>query len=316
MVTDAKLFEYEIGLSFAGKQRDYVERVANELRTRGIRAFFDEYEQADLWGKDLNIHLTDVYQNKCRFCVIFASKDYADKVWPTRELQAAQARAIKQKEEYILPTRFDDTPIPGLLDTVHYIDLAQVSPTYLCDLIVEKLGRNVRRAFLPANLELLFDRLGIEEDPEAQTHARSQAESFLRVLIRMSQIERKVVLSLLRFGCHEDLPDDVHIHVDLLHRHTGIPIDELKLTLGGIRSLGFQCSLRKGKECEADAPEVVLGDSSYFHLDWTDLTDEGLYPALEVASEMVLGVTEHFCEVHGTEPLEQLDFSLLASEGT
>ena len=33
--------EYDIGLSFASEQRDYVERVAEELDYRGIKVFYD-----------------------------------------------------------------------------------------------------------------------------------------------------------------------------------------------------------------------------------------------------------------------------------
>ena len=32
---------------------DDVQRVANELRNLGVRVFYDRYEQAQLWGKDL-----------------------------------------------------------------------------------------------------------------------------------------------------------------------------------------------------------------------------------------------------------------------
>ena len=90
-------FEYDVGLSFAGEQRDYVGQVANELKVRGIRVFFDDYERETLWGKDLYAHLSEVYQHMCRFCVIFVSEEYAAKVWPTRERESAQARALKEK---------------------------------------------------------------------------------------------------------------------------------------------------------------------------------------------------------------------------
>jgi hypothetical protein len=55
-------FEYDFCLSFAGEQRAYVEEVASELKSRGIRVFFDDYEKAELWGKDLYAHLDEVYR--------------------------------------------------------------------------------------------------------------------------------------------------------------------------------------------------------------------------------------------------------------
>jgi hypothetical protein len=47
-------YGYDVCLSFAGEDIAYVRRVAHLLRANGIREFFDEYAQADMWGKDLS----------------------------------------------------------------------------------------------------------------------------------------------------------------------------------------------------------------------------------------------------------------------
>lgn len=308
-----KIFEYDIGLSFAGEQREYVRRVADTLTSRGIRVFFDDYAQETMWGKDLYAHLSEIYEHLCRFCVIFVSKDYAAKVWPTRERQSAQARAMEQNQEYILPARFDDTRVPGLLNTVHYVDLRQTSPSGFCDLIVKKLGKDVRRNYLPPTLDRLFERLGIDDDYEIQPHVYSQAWSFFHVLKRMNYDERDAVISLIRFGCPADLPENIHIDADLLRRCTGKSLARLKRLLGDVRSLGFECSIRRSTEDEACESHERLGDCYLFYLNWFDLSDEGLFPALLVANEMILGATEDYCEEHGAEFLERLDFSQLAS---
>jgi hypothetical protein len=67
-----------------------------------------------LFGKNLYTHLSDVYQNQARYCVMFLSKHYAKKAWTNHEREAAQARAFREHEEYILPVRLDDTEIPGM----------------------------------------------------------------------------------------------------------------------------------------------------------------------------------------------------------
>jgi hypothetical protein len=51
-------FLYDVALSFAGEDRDYVRAVAESLRKREKRVFFDEFEKARLWGKDLYQHLS------------------------------------------------------------------------------------------------------------------------------------------------------------------------------------------------------------------------------------------------------------------
>src|SRR5260370_30245993 len=114
---------YEVVLSFAGEDRKYVEEVAKRLSANDVSLFYDDYEEASLWGKDLNEHLHRVYSGSARYCVMFISKQYAEKVWPTHERRSAFEKAIEAKEEYILPARFDDTQIPGLRNTIKYIDL-------------------------------------------------------------------------------------------------------------------------------------------------------------------------------------------------
>jgi hypothetical protein len=135
-----RLFEYDVALSFAGEDRSYAESVAEALRARGIRVFYDRYEQAGLWGKDLYVHLDDVYRKKARYCLMFLSKSYAAKVWTSHERRAAQARALNESEEYILPVRLDGTEIEGLQPTISYIDAAEVTTARLAQLVADKLN--------------------------------------------------------------------------------------------------------------------------------------------------------------------------------
>jgi hypothetical protein len=133
-------YDYDVALSFAGEDRVYVEEVANILHALGGKVFYDRYEETELWGKDLYTHLDDVYQHKAKFCVMFISKHYAEKLWTNHERQSAQMRALASKQEYILPVRFDDTEIPGDRKTIAYIDLKQKTPTELAYLIAKKVG--------------------------------------------------------------------------------------------------------------------------------------------------------------------------------
>jgi hypothetical protein len=136
--------KYDIALSFAGENRVYVEEVARCLRDQGIRVFYDLYEEASLWGKNLYEHLCDVYQNQASYTVMFISKEYSAKLWTNHERQSAQSRAFEERQEYILPARFDDTEVPGLLRTIGYVDLRDRTPAEFCKLIVTKLGAKQR----------------------------------------------------------------------------------------------------------------------------------------------------------------------------
>ena len=159
-------YEFDVGLSFAGEQRHYVERVAEELTYRGILVFYDAYDQANLWGKDLSSYFKEVFQEKCRYCVVFASREYAAKVWPSVERENALKRAFQSSEEYILPVRFDETIIPGLPDSIGYLDADKVSPEKVSELVAEKLGlatpaSRIEFAFLCSSIKLT-PRLTVE----------------------------------------------------------------------------------------------------------------------------------------------------------
>jgi hypothetical protein len=147
---------YDVALSFAGEDRGYVEQTADTLRRRGAKVFYDRYEQATLWGKNLLEHFQAVYRSST-IVVIFASRHYAAKVWTNVERQAAQAHALEESHECVLPVRFDDTPLAGLLPTTGYVDARQLTPVEVATLILEKLS-----ALTPSSLRP-NDRDGIAQ---------------------------------------------------------------------------------------------------------------------------------------------------------
>jgi len=135
---------YEVVLSFAGEDRNYVEKVAEYLTDKSVKFFYDKYEESTLWGKDLVEYLDSVYRGSARYCVMFISKHCINKMWFIHERRSALAKAIEEKEEYILPVRFDDTEIPGLRPTIGYIKTSEKEPEQLGELILQKLGRLIK----------------------------------------------------------------------------------------------------------------------------------------------------------------------------
>ena len=83
-------YEYDVALSFAGEDRQHVEALAELLEKNGYKVFYDKYERAQLWGKNLYTHLSSVYKDKARYCVTFLSEHYARKLWANHELENAQ----------------------------------------------------------------------------------------------------------------------------------------------------------------------------------------------------------------------------------
>lgn len=131
---------YDVALSFASDQRDYVRSVASALAETGLTYFFDEDRRVDLWGRNLLEELDRTYRINAGFVVMFVSTAYAEKVWPNLERQSAQSRAMSEVEPYVLPVRFDDTELPGLLPTIFYQDARTMTPAELASLIEVKVA--------------------------------------------------------------------------------------------------------------------------------------------------------------------------------
>ncbi len=131
---------WDVALSFSGAQREYVKQVAGALTARGVRCFYDADEQIELWGRHLAEELPAVYAGQAAVVVVFISAEYAAGDWTRLERRAALARAVRERREYVLPARFDDTVLPGLLDDVVAVDLRRHTPERFAELVAAKLA--------------------------------------------------------------------------------------------------------------------------------------------------------------------------------
>jgi hypothetical protein len=306
---------YDVALSFAGENRAYVEKVADALKDKGAKVFYDDYERVTLWGRDLYSHLDWVYRVASRYCVMFISKAYAEKVWTNHERASAQARALTENQEYVLPARFDETEIPGMRPTVGYVSLHGVEPEQLAKLIEEKLGPRRLTPGFPPKVDRLLKALSYK-GTAAEKRAKNQdakdiAYSFYDALRRMTADERHAVIGVFAFGCGAELPAGIHVSLNLLSRMTKMPEAQLLDLLGSIRSLNFKTILRdpihvpEPGELPSVDKDVLLSFRSPSVPDSKDAT--------RVAEQAVLCASDHFCADHGLEVLVRLDFHRLSS---
>ena len=131
--------KYDIAISFAGENRDIAEQFANKLAEKNVKVFYDSFEQAALWGKNLYDYLSSIYSEKSKFCIMLLSKHYESKLWTNLERKSAQARAFRENREYILPIRIDDTKITGIQETVGYVDINSHTIDEIVEMIMKKL---------------------------------------------------------------------------------------------------------------------------------------------------------------------------------
>jgi TIR domain len=161
-------YDFDVAVSYAGEDREYVHEFAEHLRNHGIRIFYDEFYTAELWGRDLYEYLDTVYRERSRFAVVFISKSYVAKPWPSHERQSAQARTLNEMGPYLLPVRFDDSVLPGLRPTVSYINGIHVTPQQLASLVLDKLA-DAPGTISPAQLVVSIPRT-----PQEQHHLLTQ----------------------------------------------------------------------------------------------------------------------------------------------
>ena len=137
-------YEFDVVLSFAGEDRLIVEKYVSILKSKSksLTVFYDEEKRSELWGKNLVEELYDIYKNKARYCILFISKHYLNKMWTNHERQAAQERALKEKSEYILPIKLDDTELPGMPTTIGYLDLRVLNIEEIASETINKLEKN------------------------------------------------------------------------------------------------------------------------------------------------------------------------------
>ena len=131
--------DYDVAISFAGTERAQAEELALCLRGRGVKVFYDGFFGAQLWGKDLAEFFDDIYRRRARYCVMFVSEAYRDRMWTTHERRSAIARSIEQREEYILPVIVEQADLPGLPPTLGHVSAQAFTTEEIADMVVEKL---------------------------------------------------------------------------------------------------------------------------------------------------------------------------------
>ncbi|MCH8010614.1 MAG: TIR domain-containing protein [Candidatus Marinimicrobia bacterium] len=134
------MYKYDFAISFAGEERKIAESLALKLIEKGIRVFYDNFELHKLWGEDLAEKLYRIYSEESKYCIILVSEKYLEKMWTTHERKSALQKQITQKGRYILPIRIDEVSLPGLPDTIGYINFKEHTIVQIVELAQLKLG--------------------------------------------------------------------------------------------------------------------------------------------------------------------------------
>ena len=179
-------------------------------------------------------------------------------------------------------------------------------------LILNKLGPRRRQRFYPPIPDKLFEALGVELEPELDA-SDAVARSFMDTLIRMTVEERRLVAHLFGEGCRSELPDNIHMSLDIVRRDLGIAPADTMERLRGLHSLGFEEEIREDKEEHGDDVIVLRWSDTIRHDD--KLTQEYAFEwSTEVAVTMLdVGKGDEGCAHCAQNCVDDLDFGGLSS---
>lgn len=157
-------YEYDVAFSYASEQRKNVREIVDYLKAKNINCFYDEDKTVELWGQHLISSFNRVFFKKSKYCVIFLSKDYKEKMWCNHELTAALNRALSentQNKVYILPVLCDNTTFDDIMPDVAYVKMSDYSSKQLADMIYSKISNHkyqtipLRNIFLNIKKDIL-----------------------------------------------------------------------------------------------------------------------------------------------------------------
>lgn len=138
-----KKFKYDVALSFAGEQREYVEKVARALKGFGVSCFYDSDEIPSLWGRNGIEVLDKTYGEESCAVVMFVSSEYVDKPWCKVERRAALSARMERNKDSVLQVVFNKVKVPGIPTSEIYVEAENYVPGELAVLICQTIGVDV-----------------------------------------------------------------------------------------------------------------------------------------------------------------------------
>src|SRR5215813_9110330 len=140
-LTQRNTKRFQVALSFAGEHRNFVAGVAEQLR-RNLgqnRVFYDQYYEAELARPNLDTYLMDIYREHADLIAIFLCANYAQKAWCGLEWRVVRDVLKSKRDSEIMPFKFDDVFIEGLLSIDGYIDIDNRTPEEVACLILQRI---------------------------------------------------------------------------------------------------------------------------------------------------------------------------------
>ena len=119
MINRVRVSANSVFISYSGKDRSFVERLATDLRSKGLYVWFDQWELkvGDSIVDKINAGLTSH-----DYLIVVLSKASVRSQWVMKELNAGLMRELEERRVVVLPILVEDCDIPALLSDKVYAD--------------------------------------------------------------------------------------------------------------------------------------------------------------------------------------------------
>jgi len=114
---------YDLFLSYASKDKDFVAHLAEELRSQGLAIWWDQPKVGA--GDSIGATIEEGLRKSRRFAVVLSPSSVSSD-WVLDEVEAARALAPERKKQgltsYLIPILYQDCVVPELLRGKRYAD--------------------------------------------------------------------------------------------------------------------------------------------------------------------------------------------------
>ena len=107
-------------ISYSSKDREFVQRLAEDLKKWKILVWFDEME---LEPGDSIIGAIEAGIDRMAFLIVVLSPASVDSGWVTQEVRMALHKGISGKRVSVIPVLRQECQIPGFLRDLKYVDM-------------------------------------------------------------------------------------------------------------------------------------------------------------------------------------------------
>jgi hypothetical protein len=130
-------YKYDIGISYASEQKEYVKQLADSLDKAGLKYFVDFNEPERLWGTYIPEELRKIYVEESRIILVILSSEYTEKAYTKFESRIACERNLSDDSFLIIKT--DDVTLPWLNSTYGFMNSSDHSVDEIANFLKKKL---------------------------------------------------------------------------------------------------------------------------------------------------------------------------------